>query len=84
MKSFAQGRSPYGVYDLAGNVHEWIAERAEELGNGRHHIIRGGSFDVLAEKEHHSIAYTNARDQGFRSFDLGIRCVEENTDGERE
>jgi formylglycine-generating enzyme required for sulfatase activity len=33
-------RSPCGAYDMYGNVHEWIAERAPD---GRA-ILRGGSF----------------------------------------
>ena len=53
VKSFPAGRSPYGVYDLAGNVWEWTndveldaegAPKTDEKGQTRR-IIKGGSAD---------------------------------------
>ena len=53
VKSFPAGRSPYGVYDLAGNVWEWTndveldaegAPKTDEKGRTRR-IIKGGSAD---------------------------------------
>jgi formylglycine-generating enzyme required for sulfatase activity len=56
--SFENGRSPYGVYDMAGNVYEWTANwykpypRNAELNphyGEKNKIVRGGSwYDCLS------------------------------------
>jgi formylglycine-generating enzyme required for sulfatase activity len=55
--SFEQGKSPYGVYDMAGNVYEWTSSWYKPYpNNGVHNvhygeknkIVRGGSwYDCL-------------------------------------
>jgi formylglycine-generating enzyme required for sulfatase activity len=55
--SYESGRSPYGIYDLAGNVWEWVADwydanyyavspSRNPLGpsSGSHRALRGGSW----------------------------------------
>jgi len=63
--AFVSGASPYGAYQMAGNVNEWVADWYDKnyyasledgvenpLGpeNGQERVIRGGSFGLNAQK----------------------------------
>lgn len=56
------GKSPYGIYDLAGNVWEWVSDWYDQdyyatsppqnpkgPGNGKYRVLRGGSWDLAPE-----------------------------------
>lgn len=83
----AQGPSPYGAYDMAGNVAEWVldyhdpdfysnplATQADPVNtNGQYPVYRGGSFSALG-------AYLRAglrvyQDPNVGSSAIGARCV---------
>jgi len=86
--SFPDGASPEGVLDLAGNVLEWVADRAApDRGGylfdravdpqgprvGSERVVRGGSFELPM-----FMARATARMRrlpGVRVRDLGFRCA---------
>lgn len=86
--SFEQDKSPYGVYNLAGNVSEWVADwfgedfyRASPARNpkgpssGDWRVIRGGSRfggPVTVRS-----AYREMRVSSRRDNDIGFRCAQD-------
>jgi len=81
---YENGQSPYGIFDMAGNVYQWTAdwyatgERAAKNPtgpeNGEERVIKGGSFIEGIE----SLRSAN-RDRyppNFSSFLFGFRCAE--------
>jgi formylglycine-generating enzyme required for sulfatase activity len=79
--------SPYGAYDMAGNVYEWIRDyyresydagpatnpQGSKQGSGR--VIRGSAF--LYETFKLRSAYRGAYYPSFQGVYIGIRCVRE-------
>ena len=47
----------YGIYDLAGNAHEWVAD--DYSGDGKYGVLRGGGWNSY-QKEHLYVAQRNA------------------------
>jgi len=85
---YEEGKSPYGVYDLAGNVMEWTATvyrqyqhlPGEEIRDGEELwytkvIIRGGAWSSDGKD-----AQTFSRviaDPGIKSNGIGFRCAKD-------
>lgn len=85
--AFSQGASPYGVYDMAGNVFEWVADwysatyyaEAPALNptgpeSGETRVIRGSSFETGASDQIAS-GVRHFGPQGYHSRDVGFRCA---------
>lgn len=84
VRNYPEGISPYGAYDMAGNVWEWVSslylpypydnnDGRENLNSLEARVHRGGSF-----YDDDSFIYSARRDKGdpsFVSFNLGFRCA---------
>tara|TARA_B100000686_G_C16790950_1_gene978670 strand:+ start:2542 stop:3456 length:915 start_codon:yes stop_codon:yes gene_type:complete len=84
--SFPMGRSVYGIYDMAGNVSEWVNDWYDQffyegapiinpLGPGdkkKNRVFRGGSWD--ARKVDIRVAKRFAATPGRKDGILGFRC----------
>jgi formylglycine-generating enzyme required for sulfatase activity len=84
--SFESGRSPYGAYDMAGNVWEWVgdwygagyyqaapARNPRGPGGGSAKVLRGGSWTNLAGLVRATHRY--GADPEMRNSDTGFRCA---------
>jgi formylglycine-generating enzyme required for sulfatase activity len=90
--SFETGKSDYGVYDLSGNVAEWVNDwhypeyylfspKKNPPGpeKGQYKIIRGGSWRHNAEDV--NLTYRNATTPVNRSTSIGFRCAQRAAEG---
>jgi sulfatase modifying factor 1 len=84
--SFEAGKSPYGVYNMVGNVREWVADwftpdyyrnapdrnpKGPSSGMGR--VLRGGSW-----RSNIAVAYVTYRlwyDADVKDEYIGFRCA---------
>ncbi|MDH3530081.1 MAG: formylglycine-generating enzyme family protein, partial [Acidobacteriota bacterium] len=85
VRSFELNRSPYGAYDMVGNVWEWTSDilRKNELVSktslsgyrpeSQIHLVLGGSFNEDRSKLSNS--FWAEIDAGTRNKSVGFRCV---------
>ncbi len=87
--SFEAGRSPYGVYDMAGNVMEWVSDwyraypgstyQFKDFGE-KFKVVRGGGWGGVghyALKHFYRAAYRFYLAPESRFNDLGFRCAKD-------
>ncbi len=84
--SYEAGKSPYGMYDMAGNAAEWVSDWYDEKyyavspasnppgpDRGKQKVLRGGSFGDAAV-----VLQSSSRESYFpidKGPDVGIRCA---------
>jgi len=78
--SFRCGASPYGVFQLAGNVQEWIAHDGQTDGDNPMHVLRGGTPDAPLADDMATTIFRNHRAPGAIYYSNGLRCVIEPDD----
>ncbi|MDF0666640.1 MAG: SUMF1/EgtB/PvdO family nonheme iron enzyme [Nitrospira sp.] len=86
--SFEEGKSSYGVYDMAGNVWEWVADwydgtyygnrparNPKGPSSGQYRVLRGGSWSGGPASV--LSVYRSRLTPMARSGDLGFRCAQD-------
>jgi formylglycine-generating enzyme len=74
--STAEDVSEYGVYDMAGNVREWVND---DYGGAGRKVVRGGSWgnheaDFWSVTKREGYLSENAFGEASSARDLGFRC----------
>ncbi len=84
VETYAEGVSPSGVHDMAGNVWEWVADpfhaATETAGTSPRRAIRGGGSSSYPSGVR--AASREGREPEFRIHTLGFRCARDVAPGE--
>ena len=65
-------QSPFGVFDMAGNVWEWVGETYAPVEKDGQRVLRGGANDLLKDMAYRLQGDPNAPTMSAAS---GIRCA---------
>ena len=74
---YEKGVSPYDVYDMAGNVWEWVDESYQNLSS--YHLVLGGSFNSELSELKAEKGYSNFDIYSGTVNDIGFRCARDAT-----
>lgn len=73
VKQFPKGKSPYGCYDMAGNVFEWTDSLFDNVGDK--YVLRGGSW--FSDNYNCRCAFRNESKPNFIRAFIGFRCAKD-------
>ncbi len=71
---FPQGKSPYGVLDMAGQVFEWTSTPYDNPKDPKRYTVKGGSWDDYPGVTR--VAARHGRPADIKHILIGFRCVE--------
>lgn len=67
--------TPEGVYDLTGNVAEWVTRRGPPPKPGYDHVLKGCYWAGCYHEPHPNCTFHNGAHPGtFRTYEAGFRC----------
>ncbi len=75
--SYEAGKSPYGIYDLAGNVWEWTSSVYDPDGTYKNGVIRGGSWLNEAFYLRSSYRTWGPPRMKLHPYFFGFRCAQD-------
>lgn len=79
VKMFKEGVSPYGCYNMVGNIWEWCCDKfdSNDISENTIRTVKGGSFNSYETKS--KCAFRNGRIPTDRWVSRGFRCVKRST-----
>ncbi len=78
--SYPACRSPFGVWDCTGNLHEWTAEPPDRRGHAR---FRGGFYGDAEMNGHGCLYVTSAHEPTYHDYSTGFRCCQDRVTAQR-
>lgn len=82
--------SPHGVFDLAGNLHEWVSDNVDSLLEGKipliepirkklrqnfgHGIFMGGFYSTIHQHGYGCLFITIGHEPAYHDYSTGFRC----------
>jgi formylglycine-generating enzyme len=69
--SYPRCKSPEGVWDCVGNLHEWTSDPPDASGHGR---FRGGFYGDAEANGHGCFYVTRAHPPRYHDYSTGFRC----------
>jgi eukaryotic-like serine/threonine-protein kinase len=69
------GQSPYGVFNLVGNVQEWIDRDGQTDRENPMYALRGGAADSPPSHGQTTTVFRNHRRPTWATYAIGFRCA---------